>query len=407
MNLPFFIAKRYLFSKRKRNFINIISGLTLILVAVCTAALVIVLSVFNGLEHLLRSLNQSFDPQIKIEAVEGKSFEMTDELRSQIKNVAGVAIVTEVIEDYAYARYREANQVVTLKGVSENFIDQHRIDNAIAEGNLQLRQGETSYAIVGRGVQYSLSIQVGDEFHPLQIYYINNVKPGVVDLSKIYSHENIIVGAAFSIVQSFDENYVIVPLEFARDVMQYGNKRTSLEVKVADNASPAAVQQKLQAALGDTYSVLSLEEQHKDLYRLLKIEKLFAFGGGVLLLGIASINIFFSLMMLVLDKKKDISLLASMGADQSLLRKVFLTEGALIAVGGTVIGLVLGAGFCFLQQRFGFISMGMQNSVTEGYPVKMILSDFAYITLAMVVITFLVSYRPARVGSRTFSPADL
>lgn len=407
MNLPFFIAKRYLFSKRKRNFINIISGLTLILVAVCTAALVIVLSVFNGLEHLLRSLNQSFDPQIKIEAVEGKSFEMTDKLRSQIKNVAGVAIVTEVIEDYAYARYREANQVVTLKGVSENFIDQHRIDNAIAEGTLQLRQGETSYAIVGRGVQYSLSIQVGDEFHPLQIYYINNVKPGVVDLSKIYSHQNITVGAAFSIVQSFDENYVIVPLEFARDVMQYGNKRTSLEVKVADNASPAAVQQKLQAALGDTYSVLSLEEQHKDLYRLLKIEKLFAFGGGVLLLGIASINIFFSLMMLVLDKKKDISLLASMGADQSLLRKVFLTEGALIAVGGTVIGLVLGAGFCFLQQRFGFISMGMQNSVTEGYPVKMILSDFAYITLAMVVITFLVSYRPAQVGSRTFSPADL
>ncbi|MBL7834496.1 MAG: ABC transporter permease [Cyclobacteriaceae bacterium] len=407
MNLPFFIAKRYLFSKRKRNFINIISGLTLILVAVCTAALVIVLSVFNGLEHLLRSLNQSFDPQIKIEVVEGKSFEMTDELRSRIQNVAGVAIVTEVIEDYAYARYREANQVVTLKGVSENFIDQHRIDNAIAEGNLQLRQGETSYAIVGRGVQYSLSIQVGDEFHPLQIYYINNVKPGVVDLSKIYSHENIIVGAAFSIVQSFDENYVIVPLEFARDVMQYGNKRTSLEVKVTDNASPAAVQQKLQAALGDTYSVLSLEEQHKDLYRLLKIEKLFAFGGGVLLLGIASINIFFSLMMLVLDKKKDISLLASMGADQSLLRKVFLTEGALIAVGGTVIGLVLGAGFCFLQQRFGFISMGMQNSVTEGYPVKMILSDFAYITLAMVVITFLVSYRPAQVGSRTFSPADL
>ncbi|HMV07857.1 MAG TPA: ABC transporter permease [Cyclobacteriaceae bacterium] len=407
MNLPFFIAKRYLFSKRKRNFINIISGLTLILVAVCTASLIIVLSVFNGLEHLLRSLNQSFDPQIKIEAVEGKSFEMNDELRSKIKGVAGVAIVTEVIEDYAYARYREANQVVKLKGVSDNFIDQHRIDNAIAEGELALKSGQTPYAIVGRGVQYSLSIQIGDNFHPLQIYYINNVKPGVVDISKIYSHQNIIVGAAFSIVQSFDENYVIVPLEFARDVMQYGNKRTSLEIKVADNVNPASVQSNLQAALGKNFSVLSLEEQHKDLYRLLKIEKLFAFGGGVLLLGIASINIFFSLMMLVLDKKKDISLLASMGADQNLLRKVFLTEGALIAVGGTLLGLVLGATFCFFQQRFGFISMGMQNSVTEGYPVKMILSDFVYITLAMVVITFLVSYRPAQVATRTFSPADL
>jgi len=407
VNLPFFIAKRYLFSKRKRNFINIISGLTLILVAVCTASLIIVLSVFNGLEHLLRSLNQSFDPQIKIEAVEGKSFEMNDELRSKIKGVAGVAIVTEVIEDYAYARYREANQVVKLKGVSDNFIDQHRIDNAIAEGELALKSGQTPYAIVGRGVQYSLSIQIGDNFHPLQIYYINNVKPGVVDISKIYSHQNIIVGAAFSIVQSFDENYVIVPLEFARDVMQYGNKRTSLEIKVADNVNPASVQSNLQAALGKNFSVLSLEEQHKDLYRLLKIEKLFAFGGGVLLLGIASINIFFSLMMLVLDKKKDISLLASMGADQNLLRKVFLTEGALIAVGGTLLGLVLGATFCFFQQRFGFISMGMQNSVTEGYPVKMILSDFVYITLAMVVITFLVSYRPAQVATRTFSPADL
>lgn len=407
MNLPFFIAKRYLFSKRKRNFINIISGLTLILVAVCTASLIIVLSVFNGLEHLLRSLNQSFDPQIKIEAVEGKSFEMNDELRSKIKGVAGVAIVTEVIEDYAYARYREANQVVKLKGVSDNFIDQHRIDNAIAEGELALKSGQTPYAIVGRGVQYSLSIQIGDNFHPLQIYYINNVKPGVVDISKIYSHQNIIVGAAFSIVQSFDENYVIVPLEFARDVMQYGNKRTSLEIKVADNVNPASVQSNLQAALGKNFSILSLEEQHKDLYRLLKIEKLFAFGGGVLLLGIASINIFFSLMMLVLDKKKDISLLASMGADQNLLRKVFLTEGALIAVGGTLLGLVLGATFCFFQQRFGFISMGMQNSVTEGYPVKMILSDFVYITLAMVVITFLVSYRPAQVATRTFSPADL
>lgn len=407
MKLPFFIAKRYLFSKRKRNFINIISGLTLILVAVCTAALIIVLSVFNGLGHLLRSLNQSFDPQIKIEAVEGKTFEVTDAWLNKVKAVEGVAIVTEVIEDYAYARYREANQVVTLKGVSANFIDQHRIDNAIAEGTLRLESGETPYAIVGRGVQYSLSIQVGDDFHPLQIYYINDIKPGVVDPSKIYSHKNIAVGAAFSIVQSFDENYVIVPLEFARDVMQYGNKRTSLEVKVSDKADAAVVQDNLQQVLGARFSVLSLEQQHKDLYRLLKIEKLFAFGGGVLLLGIASINIFFSLMMLVLDKKKDISLLASMGADQNLLRKIFLTEGALIAVGGTLIGLVLGATFCFFQQRFGFISMGMQNSVTEGYPVKMIFSDFVYITLAMVVITFLVSYRPAWVASRTFSPADL
>lgn len=407
MNLPFFIAKRYLFSKRKRNFINIISGLTLVLVSSCTAALIIVLSVFNGLEDLLRSLNQSFDSQIKIEATLGKSFEMNDALLADIKKTKGVEIVTEVIEDYAYARYREANQVITLKGVSDNFLDQHRIDDNIVAGTLKLKSGETPYAIVGRGVQYSLSIQVGDDLHPLQIYYINDIKPGVVDPSAIYSQRNIIVGSAFSIVQNFDENYIIVPLDFARDVMKYGNKRTSLELKLAEGAKASTVQSNLKKALGGNFTVLTLEEQHKDLYRLLKIEKLFAFGGGVLLLGIASINIFFSLMMLVLDKKKDISLLTAMGTDRADIRKIFLTEGALIAVGGTLVGLVCGAFLCFLQARFGLVSMGMQNSVTEGYPVKMVLSDFFYITLAMVVITFLVSYRPAQVATRTFSPTDL
>lgn len=407
MKLPFFIAKRYLFSKRKRNFINIISGLTLVLVSSCTAALIMVLSVFNGLEDLLRSLNQSFDPQIKIEASRGKSFEMNDELMDAIRKIEGVEIVTEVIEDYAYARYREANQVITLKGVSDNFLDQHRIDNSIVEGDLKLKNGEVPYAIVGRGIQYSLSIQVGDDLHPLQIYYINDLKPGVIDPSKIYSQRNIIVGSAFSIVQNFDENYIIVPLDFAREVMKYGNKRTSLELKISDTAKSSDVQRKLRKLLGEKFSVLTLAEQHKDLYRLLKIEKLFAFGGGVLLLGIASINIFFSLMMLVLDKKKDISLLTAMGTDRSDIRKIFLTEGALIAVGGTVIGLCLGAIVCFFQARFGFISMGMQNSVTEGYPVKMIPSDFFNITIAMIVITFLVSYRPAQVAARTFSPTDL
>lgn len=377
------------------------------LVASCTAALIMVLSVFNGLEDLLRSLNQSFDPQIKIEATHGKSFEMNDALLAKIKSIEGVEIVTEVIEDYAYARYREANQVITLKGVSDNFLDQHRIDDAIVDGELKLKKGEIPYAIVGRGVQYSLSIQVGDDFHPLQLYYINDIKPGMVDPSKIYSQGSIIVGSAFSIVQNFDENYIIVPLDFAREVMKYGNKRTALEIKVSDEAKAGIVKKNIEETLGDNFTVLTLEEQHKDLYRLLKIEKLFAFSGGVLLLGIASINIFFSLMMLVLDKKKDISLLTAMGTDRSVIRKIFLLEGALIAVGGTLVGLLVGAMLCVLQSRFGFVSMGMQNSVTEGYPVKMVLSDFFYITLAMIVITVVVSYRPAQVATRTFTPTDL
>lgn len=407
MNLPFFIAKRYLFSKRKKNFINILSIITVVLVSFCTAALIIVLSIFNGLDVLLRSLNQPFDPEIKIEATRGKSFEITEEILNKLKKIEGVEIVTEVIEDYAYARYREANQLIILKGVSDNFLDHHRIDETIYEGELALKNNSVPLAIIGSGIDQALSVDVGGDFHPLQIFYINDVKAGVIDPSRIYSQKSIIVGSAFSIAQSFDQNYVIVPLDFAREIMRYGDKRTSLELKIKHGIKPTSVQSKIKAALGETFTVLTQEEQHKDLYRLLKVEKLFAFGAGILLLGIASINIFFSLMMLVLDKKKDISLLAAMGADQSVIRKAFLLEGAMIAVSGTIIGLFLGGTLCFLQQQFALVSMGLQNSVTEGYPVKMLVSDFFYIIIAMIGITILISYRPAYVAGRTFSPNDL
>lgn len=403
MNFPFFIARRYLLSKRKKNFINIISILSLIGVAFSTAALIIVLSVFNGLEDLLRSLNDSFDPEIKIEAVKGKSFLINDDLVKKIEAVEGVAIVTEVIEDYAYVRYRDANQVITLKGVSDNFLDQHRIDEKIVDGTLQLKRGDVQYAIIGRGVQYALSVAVGDDQYVLQVYYINSIKSGTLDPSKLYSRKSILPGAAFSIVQNFDENYVIVPLDFARELLNYGDKRTSLEIKTKPGADIVQVQQRLKNVLGESFSVLNPEEQHKDLYRLLKMEKLFTFLAFSLLLGISSINIFFSLMMLALDKKKDISVLAAMGANQSLIRNIFLTEGALIAVSGALIGLVLGGFFCWLQQQHGIISMGMETSVTEGYPIKVIPTDFLYTMLVVSIITFLTSYRPAVLAAR--SPA--
>lgn len=407
MKLELFIARRYLLSGRKKNFINIISILSLVGVAFCAAALIIVLSVFNGLEDLLRSLNNSFDPEIKIEAAEGKSFSVQDDFIKKIEAVAGVAIVTEVIEDYAYVRYREANQVVTLKGVSDNFLDQHRIDDKIVAGELKLKKGDIHYAIVGRGVQYNLSIAVGDDLYPLQIYYINNVRPGTLDPSRLYSRKNILPGAAFSIVQNFDENYILVPLSFTQELLSYGDKRTSLEIKTRPGADVFKVQQRIKEAIGDRYVVLNHEEQHKDLYRLLKMEKLFTFLSLSLLLGIGSINIFFSLMMLALDKKKDISVLAAMGASEGLIRRIFITEGALIAFGGALLGLVLGGIFCWLQLNYGLISMGMETSVTEGYPIKVKPIDFVNTLVVVSVITFLISWRPAILASRSVSVQNL
>jgi lipoprotein-releasing system permease protein len=400
LNLPFFIAKRYLFSKRKKNFINIISWLSVVVVAFITAALVIVMSVFNGLGDLLRNLNNAFDPEIKIEAVAGKSFMMSDSLLQKITAVEGVEIVTEVLEDYAYLRYRDANQIITLKGVSENFIDQNRINNSIVAGKLALRENNIDYALVGRGVEYNLSIVVNDPLFPLQLYYIKNTKLTGLDPSKLYSKRNIIPGAVFSIVQNFDDNYVIVPLRFAQDLMDSGDKRTSLEIKTKAGANQLQVQERLKKVLGQAFTVLNHEEQHQDLYRLLNMEKLFTFLAFTILLGIGAINIFFSLMMLALDKKKDISVLMAMGADGKLIKKIFVSEGVFIAMLGTSLGLLLGAILVWAQMQFGFVSMGMESTITEGYPIKPVLSDFLLTLGVVAIITILISLRPAHLAAR-------
>ncbi|HKZ38992.1 MAG TPA: ABC transporter permease [Chryseolinea sp.] len=408
MNLPFFIARRYLLSKRKKNFINVISIISVIAVAIISAAIIIVLSIFNGLGDLIHSLNNSFDPEIKVQATEGKSFQINSSLLKKMEEVPGVQIVTEVIEDNAYARYNNANQVVTLKGVSSNFIDQNRIPReSVVEGELALQKKGIPRALIGYGVKNTLSISLEEGFHALQLFYPKNLKGGVLDPSKLYTQKNILPVGVFAIIQNFDENYVIVPLEFARDLLNYGNKRTSLEVKIKEGFDVEQVEQTLQNVLGADFNVLSSEEQHQDVYRVLKLEKLFASIAAVLLLVIGSINIYFSLMMLALDKKRDITILASMGADSSLLRQVFITEGLLIAAIGTFLGLLSGAIIVLLQQNFSLVSMGMNSSVVDGYPVKMELSDFVYVFFIMTIVTILISSRPAALASRFTSVQNL
>jgi lipoprotein-releasing system permease protein len=408
LNLSLFIAKRYLLSKRKKNFINVISIISVVAVGIITAAIIIVLSIFNGLGDLIQSLNNSFDPEIKIVAAKGKSFEVEDGFLKKIGSVPGVEVVTEVIEDFAYARYNNANQLVTVKGVSDNFVDQHRIPaQSMVEGELLLKRKGVPRALIGYGVKSTLSISMEEGFHLLQLYYIKNVRSGVLDPSKLYTQKGILPGGVFSIIQSFDENYVVVPLEFAQELMSYESKRTSLEIKTLAGADMDRVEKQLQDLLGDSFIVLNSEEQHQDVYRVLKLEKLFAFIAAVLLLIIGSINIYFNLMMLALDKKRDITILAAMGADSRLLKKVFITEGLLIAAIGTFTGLLLGAGIVLIQQKFGLISMGMNSSVVDGYPVKLAFFDFVYVFLAMSAVTIFISSRPASLAAKVVSVQHL
>ena len=408
MNLSLFIARRYLLSKRKKNFINVISVISVVAVAIITTAIIIVLSIFNGLGDLIHSLNNSFDPEIKIVATKGKSFEVDGDLLKKVASVPGVQVVTEVIEDFAYARYNNANQLVTVKGVSDNFIEQHRIPvQSMVEGELELKRKGVPRALVGYGVKSTLSISMSEGFHLLQLYYIKNVKSGVLDPSKLYTQKGILPGGVFSIIQNFDENYVVVPLDFAQELMGYDDKRTSLEIKPTVGADMNKVERELQVLLGDSFDVQNSEDQHQDVYRVLKLEKLFAFIAAVLLLIIGSINIYFNLMMLALDKKRDITILASMGADGGLLKRIFVTEGLLIAAIGTCAGLLLGAGIVLIQQKFSLISMGMNSSVVDGYPVKLAFFDFVYVFLAMTAITIFISSRPAALAAKVVSVQHL
>jgi len=407
MNLPLFIARRYFLSKRKTNFINIISVLSMVGVAFSTAALVIVLSVFNGLEGLLRSLNNSFDPEIKIEASKGKSFEVNDALLNRIKSIENVAVVTEVIEDFALVRYRDADIIVTMHGVSPSFVDQHRLDDSIVEGELKLQDKNGGYAILGRGVRYALSIPVTETIYPLQIFYIKNAKSSVIDPSKLYTSRNIMPSAVFGIEKNIDENNIFLPLDFVVDLMDYGNKRTSLEVKAKPGADLKTTRSVIQKELGDTFLVLTNDEQHKDIYRLLNLEKLFTFIALTLLILIASINIFFSLMMLAIDKKKDISILSAIGAQPQLIKKIFLGEGALIAFSGAATGLLLGGVICWAQQQFGLVGMGMESAIVNAYPVEMRVVDFASVAATIIISTGLISFYPAALASKSYSPQQL
>lgn len=395
MNVPFLIAKRYFLSKKKRNIISIISNISMIGVAVGSAALIIVLSVFNGLEDLIRSIYGSFDPDLRITAVKGKSFETNEAFLKRIRQTPGVAFLTEVIEDNALLRYEGRQKVVKLKGVSGNFFAQNNIDSTVIEGDYRLRRNGYNYALIGRGVQYDLSIRVANAVMPMELLYPKNKKSISLHPEDAFNQRSILAGGVFVIEKQYDDNYVFVPLDFIRELTGYGSKRTSLEIKVQQGESVGRVQQRLKKLLGPGFQVLNSDEQHVSLLRAVKVEKMFVFLTFTFILLIASINIFFSLSMLVIDKKKDIAILSAMGASPVLIRNIFLAEGAIVAFIGAGTGLALGLLVCWMQQTFGLISMGMATALVDAYPVKMQLVDFLFTGMAIILITLLVSIRPA------------
>ncbi|MEM6735434.1 MAG: FtsX-like permease family protein [Bacteroidota bacterium] len=403
MNLPFFIARRYFLSKKKKNFINIISLISMIVVAIGTACLIVALSVFNGLGGLLRTMYGNFDPDMIITPVQGKSFHHADSTMTKMEKLKGVIAVSEVIEDDVLLRYKQSQRVVRLKGVSRAFDKYSGIKNVIVAGQFPLVEDSIGYALIGRGVQYDLSINLQDDFYTLQIYYPKNIGPRVVDPEKMYNVLNISPGGVFAIEKYYDENYVFVPVEFARKLLNYENKLTSYEVYLDPSADEMEVKKKISLLIGDKFAIKSGEELHSALFKVLEIEKLFVFLTLTSIIAIASINIFFSLTMLVIEKKKDISVLLSQGASHRLIRMIFIFEGCIVAFTGAGLGLLLGLGISWVQQEFGIVGMGMQSSVVANYPIKVELMDVFITVFAIIIITILASIQPALKASNSFS----
>jgi lipoprotein-releasing system permease protein len=402
MNVPLLIARRYFSSKKKRNIISIISNISMIGVAVGTMSLIIVLSVFNGLEDLVRTLYGKSDPDLMITAVEGKSFEVNGTLLNRLRTAPGVSLVTEVIEDNALLQYHDRQMVVKMKGVTGNYFAQTNIDSAIVEGDHRLRRGGEAYALIGAGVQHELSIALENRFSPLRLLYPRNTGKRTLSLNpeNAFSEQSILAGGVFLIEQQVDNSYVFVPLDFAQELLNYGKRRTSLEIRVAIGFPIETTQADIQRLIGPKFRVLNSDEQHISLLKAIKVEKMFVFITFAFILLIASLNIFFSLSMLVIDKRKDIAILMAMGATSRIVRNVFLLEGAIVAFVGAIVGLAFGMGICWLQQTFGLVSMGMATSVVDSYPVKMQSSDIVLTSMAIIIITIAVSIRPALNASR-------
>lgn len=400
MNFPLFVARRYFTSKKKKSFISLISNISMLGVGVGTMALVIVMSVFNGMGELNRQLFRSFDPDLKVTPAQGKRFTLSSKTLTALRATEGVKFVTQVVEDNALATYGDRRVVTKIKGVDETFIQRHQLDTAMIEGKFALTTNNEPKAIVGGTVQQLLGISVNNQFTPLELAYPrSDVKTLNLTNADAFNQQIIRVGGVYMLELRFDD-YVIVPLEFATELLGYGNQRSALEIQLQPNAKAAQVQTQIQTLLGDKFVVRTRDEQNADLLRAIRIEKLFVTVTLGLIILVAAVNIFFSLSMLVIEKRDDIKMLFAMGATASTVQRIFLLEGSLVAFTGAFIGLILGIIVCWFQQTYGLVSMGMVSSVVDAYPVKMEWPDFVITAVTVISITILVSFIPAQRASR-------
>jgi ABC-type lipoprotein release transport system permease subunit len=397
LSFSFRIARRYLFSKKSHNAINIISGISAGGVAVGTIALVCVLSVFNGFESLISNMFSAFDPDLKITLTHGKTFDVNSKEFSELRKMKSVAVFTEVIEENALLRFRDKQMPATIKGVSNDFERMTRIDSIMYDGKFILYDGAFQRAVAGVGVAGTLGL--GAHFiDPLYIYAprrtskINLLRP-----ENSFNQIGTFVSGIFSVKQlQYDDHYVLVSISLARDLFEYQKTTVSaVELKLAKSSDQANVQKQIKTLLGDKFQVKNRYEQQESFFKIMKIEKWITYLILCFILLIASFNIIGSLSMLIIDKKADIQTLRNLGADNQLIKRIFLFEGWLISGVGALVGIGLGSLLCLLQQYFGLLRLGT-GYVVDAYPVVTNVIDIFLVFGTVLIMGFLAAYYPVR-----------
>lgn len=392
MKLSQFFARRYLFSKKSVNAINIISTISVVGVLVSSAALVIVLSFYNGMEKVILSMFSTFSPELRIEPAEGKLFSTHNELFENLRKQKEIKGYSEVLEEKVLLQYGNHQFIGQIKGIEPKSLNQHAADSMLYAGEFTISKENVSYAIIGASVQANLQIPIVGLQNTM---LVNSPKKGggnAVNPADDIIQRGISPRGVLKYQQGFD-NLIITPIDFARDALGEYEKVSAIEIYTHNPDGLTTIEEQIQAVLGDEFRVLNREEQNPTLYKTVRTEKWAVFFILTFIGIIAIFNIIGSMTMLVIDKRQDMIILKSLGAENSLIQRIFYNEGMLISLIGSTFGILIGYIFCFAQDTFGFIrTQEGQNSIIDAYPVDMRLTDFGLVFLTVLLVSIVISY---------------
>ncbi len=388
--LSLLFARRYLFSAKSHSVINIISAVSVFAVGIPVAAMIVLMSVFNGFAGLVESMYTAFDADLALAPREGKTFRIENVDTAAIARIDGVEAVAAVLEQNALAEYGGRQSVVTVRGVDDRYRDVLPIEDRVASGEYALRLGEIEQALVGQGIAYNLGVRLFLDT-PLNLY--SPRRGEILTLLPIdaYAHRKAYPSGIFALDAQTDSRYVLTTLEFAQSLFDYPDRASGLLVAARKGAAVERIRREAERITEGKMTIRTRQEQQAAMYRIMNYEKWGIFFISLLVLVIASFSIVGSLAMLIIDKRDNIATLRAMGARTSFVRRIFTCEGMLIGVLGAALGLLLGVGVCLLQQKLGLVQIPADTFVVRSYPVVMKLRDIIIILAAMAAVTFAIT----------------